>query len=143
MTIIDEPSPKKTRSIAAPVDIPVERWVGWMVRPFDGGWKLRRVSMPLHVLEMFATDKDVPANRREIIVASIADEAASPALVTKTEWGTPIGHSPPPPEDEMVEMVDDYTVNALGMRVPVYRTVPRAAYEKLGEEVRANHRLKP
>ena len=49
-----------------------EFWVGWMVRPYDGGWKLRRVRIPFHTLELYATDKATPANRREIVVAQIA-----------------------------------------------------------------------
>lgn len=128
---------------APSVELPLEYWVGWVVRPYDGGWKLRTVRIPLHVLEMFATDPPTPADRREIVVAKIGVAAAHPSLTTATDWGTPIGFSKDPADPETVEMVDHYELNQLGMMVPVYRQVPKAEYLALAEQIRANHPLRP
>lgn len=144
MSIIDEVPAKRSYKapvdVAKPVEVPLEYWVGWVVRPFDGGWKLRRVRIPLHVLEMVATDKDAPADRRELVVAKLSTEAAHPTLSVRTDWGTPIGHTVDPVPEEMTEMLDHYTVNQAGQRMPVYRQVPKAAYDRLPEEIRAAHK---
>lgn len=151
MSIIDDPKPKRPAPPPAPkakepegidAEDVWEFWVGWMVRPYDGGWKLRRVRIPFHTLELYATDKATPANRREIVVAQIADEAGHPSLSTKTHWGKEIGHTPDPAEPEMVDMVEEYIINRVGMREARYRKVPKAAYLALAEEVRANHPLR-
>lgn len=121
---------------------PDENWVGWMVRPFDGGWCVRRILMPRHAMDLFVTDQPSPANRREIVVAQIASEAGHPSLATRTEWGQPIGMSPDPQEPEMVEMLDSTFINQQGMRENRYRSVPKAAYDALPEVVKAQKPLR-
>lgn len=134
---------KKTEETEEPyVDPPVENWVGWCLRPYDGGWCLRRIVIPKDIMGMFTTDQPSPANRREIVVAQVAAEAGHPSLSTKTDWGAPIGHTPEPPPEEMVDMLDTTFINQQGNRENRYRSVPKAAWLRLPEEVRANHPLR-
>lgn len=146
MSLIDEPNPRPSaRAVSkTPVAIPEpENWVGWCLRPHSGGWKLRRVLIPKHVLEMVATDKDTPANRRELVVAQVATEVGAMNLITKTPWGAPFGlYEEPGDTREMVEMLSHYTMNALGRPVPIYRPVPKEAWDALPDEAKLANPLR-